>query len=219
MSEPAFNTPDTHLLTSSRTSPGWRAFGPRGTGRGFTLIELLVVMSIISLLVGLAMPGLAWARKRADQAACLSNLRQISIGLTAYLPDNRDNLPYLIPLSQDELDPKERDALLVQLEKYVTNTAVFECPSDRDEVAILYGSSYDYYPGWIMWARELFRGEPRKTVARTVTKFYELTPGKWPIMADAQSWHNLDTGVGRNASYWDGSASPLVDWNDPAWKN
>lgn len=52
--------------------------------RGFTLIELLVVVGIISLLVGLLMPGLGLSRERSRQTRCAANLSQIGKGLVTY---------------------------------------------------------------------------------------------------------------------------------------
>ena len=191
--------------------------GRRSRVGGFTLIELLVVISIMSLLIAMLMPALSHARESARRAACMSNLHQIAIGLTNYLGDNNGDLPYFIPLVDDTYDDEEQDDLLEALAKYVDNTAVFTCPDDDTGVAEALGTSYDYWPGWIMWARELFRGDSPKTVARVVTKFYEYTPGNWPVLADAEGWHP-PAGVGKNASFWDGSVAPLENWQDPKWK-
>lgn len=61
--------------------------------RGFTLIELLVVISIIALLIAILLPALSTARKTALTAQCKSNLRQIVIGVFAYLNFNNQTYP------------------------------------------------------------------------------------------------------------------------------
>ena len=60
---------------------------------GFTLIELLVVISIIALLVAILLPALNKAKDRAKGAVCLSNLRQIGLGLTLYTENNDGYIP------------------------------------------------------------------------------------------------------------------------------
>ena len=59
----------------------------QGKSPGFTLIELLVVISIIALLIALVLPALGQARHKTPVVQCMSNLKQIGIGLGIYVAD------------------------------------------------------------------------------------------------------------------------------------
>src|SRR6185503_13696795 len=54
----------------------------------FTLVELLVVIAVIAVLASLLLPALAKAKKRARAAQCLSNLKQLGIGMRIYADEN-----------------------------------------------------------------------------------------------------------------------------------
>ncbi len=57
---------------------------------GFTLIELLVVIAIIALLVGILLPALQTARRAAQNAVSLVNLKSCGGSLMSYANDFRD---------------------------------------------------------------------------------------------------------------------------------
>src|SRR5688572_23893389 len=61
--------------------------------QAFTLIELLVVIGIIAVLIAMLLPTLAKAREQAKMTQCMSNLRQLGIGVQLYRHHNRDYFP------------------------------------------------------------------------------------------------------------------------------
>ncbi|MCA9293054.1 MAG: prepilin-type N-terminal cleavage/methylation domain-containing protein [Phycisphaerales bacterium] len=63
------------------------------TSRGFTLIELLVVVAVVALLLGLLLPALGAARRKAQLAGSVSNVRQITLAALVYAGDHEGDFP------------------------------------------------------------------------------------------------------------------------------
>jgi prepilin-type N-terminal cleavage/methylation domain-containing protein/prepilin-type processing-associated H-X9-DG protein len=61
--------------------------------KGFTLIELLVVIAINAILAAILFPVFAKAREKARQASCLSNIKQMALGMLMYKDDYDQTWP------------------------------------------------------------------------------------------------------------------------------
>lgn len=57
------------------------------TRTGFTLIELLVVIAVIAILASILFPVVTKAKDKARQSTCMSNLKQVAMGMSMYTED------------------------------------------------------------------------------------------------------------------------------------
>jgi prepilin-type N-terminal cleavage/methylation domain-containing protein/prepilin-type processing-associated H-X9-DG protein len=91
--------------------------------KGFTLIELLVVIAIIAILAAILFPVFAQAREKARQTACLSNTKQLALGVYMYAQDYDETLPVA------GYNAQCRGRWQWQIFPYVKNEQIFTCPN------------------------------------------------------------------------------------------
>jgi prepilin-type N-terminal cleavage/methylation domain len=115
--------------------------------RGFTLVELLVVITIISILAAILFPVFARVRENARRSSCVSNLKQLALGLMMYAQDNDGGLPaYSTPRADGTANPTWAKLYLPTID-YVKSDQMYRCPSAPTYAfpsSHIYGAQYGY---------------------------------------------------------------------------
>jgi len=182
--------------------------------RAFTLIELLVVIAIIAILAALLLPALASAKQKAWGISCVSNLKQIGLGMRMFADDNEERYP----LSGDAIvwnltDPNApTNGWMQQLFVYVQNTNVYHCPGNA-QLPSRNRSPFNYFNG--VRAAYIAAGEQRAAVSGRQILFpaaYVLAgdtidSGQYFLPNDADKDDYSQNCVGGDAN-----GAPAVEW-------
>lgn len=126
-------------------------FGSRNR-RGLTLIELVTVIAIVTILMGLALPGILAIRENSRRMSCQSNLRQIGSMAHEYhaMHKHLPNDGFLRPML-NQIDPNLENAY----KSYPSETPP-PFPSELSPPSIYYCPSENYVP-WDLGSRFSYR--------------------------------------------------------------
>ncbi len=185
--------------------------------RGFTLIELLVVIAIIAILAAILFPVFARAREKARQSSCLSNVKQISLGILMYAQDYDERLPFLY--TKPTIDGTARHTGIQWIvQPYINNFDVFNCPSsDRKLSPTRYGAfSYGFNlrvfgSHWARGMAEIRR--PAEIVAmgdvcQDANVYARMrVPSQGPFKCDPDGTNCQICGGTHNSIFWDGHSN------------
>lgn len=124
--------------------------------QGFTLIELLVVIAIIAILAAILFPVYARARENARRASCMSNLKQIGLGMMMYVQDYDEKTP---PLQYavaggacPSADISKCLGWTLIMDPYLKSAQIFQCPSENSAASIS-GTTYWNYSDYFINSR------------------------------------------------------------------
>ncbi len=192
-------------MNSSASQTQSRGPKTRRSQPGFTLIELLVVIAIIAILAAILFPVFQKVRENARRTACLSNQKQIGLGILQYNQDYDEK--YIAGGNQCG----RGSGWAGQLYPYVKSTAVFKCPDDSSNlpgtpVSYALNAQFSPYNGACNGSNGLALAQvtsPAKTVLIfevTNSGYYNIT-----IPSGASSTANCPNVCASDVDYYGGS--------------
>ena len=162
---------------------------------GFTLVELLVAIGIIAVLIGILLPVLAKARAQANRAVCLSNIRQLGVGIQMYCNDNDGWFPTCAYW--------EVGAVYKQ---FPEDWIYWQANRNLDDSAIAkYVGSGEKFKDLLRCPADTFDGrKPHPAIA----------PGQGTYLYS----YNMNQAIGTNITPYPGARTKITQWRAPSRK-
>lgn len=179
---------------------------------GFTLIELLVVIAIITILAAMLFPVFARAREKARQVSCLSNARQLGVGMLMYAQDYDESLPLNSRLTAlggywyERVVPYVRSPQLLRCPSKVPHVSVTPSGGDHAydcDYAVNYNVYYTGYGGPLAGLGQFDTPAETLLLSDNVSNWDYMFPGWY---ANYTHYHN----EGSNVCFADGHAKWVV---------
>jgi competence protein ComGC len=205
------------------------------TTLAMTLVELLVVIAVLAVFVGLLLPVLAAAKRRASKINCISNLKQVELCFRIWEGDNNSMYPMAVSITNGGAMEAVATGDVVTCFRCMTNELstpkILICPievdsgkmsasnflDDLNNSHISYFIGVDAAPGYpkrIMCgdANFLINGTPVKSglVQYPTNTSIAWGPGRHEFVPDHHFWERKDPIVFGNVGYADGSVDQLL---------
>jgi prepilin-type N-terminal cleavage/methylation domain-containing protein len=206
----------------------------QGHAKGFTLIELLVVIAIIAILAAMLLPALARGKLKATQAVCVSNQKQLILGLLMYTTENSDRIIlcqgadgggfWTPPPTGWNTGSVVQGMQIIQdclrtnnpLFQYAPNVGVYHCPGDTrfKKASFAAGWAYDSYSKSQNMGGEAYNNYWGAGTTYTKISLVRAPSSTFAFMEDAQSGSpSPNRNVGAWVVTWVAPSS--FNWTDP----
>jgi prepilin-type N-terminal cleavage/methylation domain-containing protein/prepilin-type processing-associated H-X9-DG protein len=146
----------------------------------FTLIELLVVIAIISILATILFPVFARARENARRASCISNLKQMGLGMMMYVQDYDETFP-----ARQFVNGGTTIYWWRLLDPYTKSDQLFRCPSSPFSGSAVAATNGEYGANW-----DIMKNPPTTPTSAAVVKLAAVqSPATTYLVMDAGTYY------------------------------